>query len=320
MNLALEIFHCCCRIRHSDVGIRKAQTIAEGISNLAVQLQIFLQSLCVLQRVKADSSQLNAVALQLVANQVMLLRCQHLARLGQVKLKVDIPRGIFQIGVIDELNMHDCFAIFQHNAVQLVFGKGNLARAHLELSVQIRSVQSCAEGFVELLKAFFYSLVRQLLNAQVNLVAAIKANHAVAIEQRLNDFLLRLQTCGICAIAFLIALFQHAPGSSVHSLQEVAANSSAILRRKVNQYRLQLTLSEQVGHYCVCRTQPIAEANACALRAAGSRCSPFNKAAHQSSVISVQSHHCYMHVLNVSFLLYVLPQLAQCRFALCSPS
>ena len=234
MNLALQIFHSSSSIFHSNIRIFKAQAIAKGVGNLAVQLQVIIYCLCVLQRVKADSSQLDAVTLQLIANQVMLLRSQNLTRLGQVQLKVNIPWGILQIRVVDELDMHNCFAIFQNDAVQLIFRKGNLAAANLELSVQIGRMQCCAEGFVELLKAFIDRLIRQLFNAQVNLIAAVKANHAVTVKQSLDDFLFSLQACRISAIAFLVALFKHAPGCSIHSLYKIALQSLAILGSKIN--------------------------------------------------------------------------------------
>ena len=107
LNLALQIFHSSSSIVHSDIRIFKAQAIAEGVGNLAVQLQVIVYSLRVLQRVEADRAQLDAVTLQLVADQIMLLRSQHLTGLGQIQLKVNIPRSIFQIRVVDELDMHN---------------------------------------------------------------------------------------------------------------------------------------------------------------------------------------------------------------------
>ena len=234
MNLALQIFHSSSGIVHSNIRIFKAQAIAEGVGNLAVQLQVIVYSLCVLQRVEADRAQLNTVTLQLITDQIMLLRSQHLTGLGQIQLKVNIPRSILQIGVVDELDMHNCFAVFQNNAMQLIFRKGNLAGANLELSVQIGSMHSSTEGFVELLKAFINSLVGQLFNTQVNLIAAVKANHAVAIKQSLHDFLFGFQAGSISAVAFLVALFEHAPGCGIHSLYKIALQSLAVLGSKIN--------------------------------------------------------------------------------------
>ena len=287
MNLALQIFHSSSGIVHSDIRIFKAQAIAEGVSNLAVQLQVIVYSLCVLQRVKADRAQLNTVTLQLITDQVMLLRSQHLTGLGKIQLKINIPRSILQIGVIDELDMHNCFAVFQNDAVQLIFRKGNLAAANLELSVQIGSMHSSTEGFVELLKAFVNSLIGQLFNAQVNFIAAVKANHAVTVKQSLNDFLFGFQAGSISAVAFLVALFEHAPGCGIHSLYKVTLQSLAVLGSKINQYRFQLTFTKQLCHNRICLAQPIAEADAGTLSAAGSRCGPFNIAAHQRSIIRV---------------------------------
>ena len=217
----------------------------------------------------------------------MLLRSQHLTGLGQIQLKVNIPRSIFQIGVVDELDMHNCFAVFQNNAVQLIFSKGNLAGPNLKLSVQIGSMHSSTEGFVELLKAFVNSLVGQLFNAQVNFITAVKANHAVAVKQSLNDFLFGFQASSISAVAFLVALFEHSPGCGIHSLYKIALQSLAVLGSKINQYRFQLTLAEQLRHNSICLAQPIAEADAGTFSAAGSRCGPFNIAAHQRSIIRV---------------------------------
>ena len=216
--------------------------------------------------------------------------------------------------------MHNCFAVFQNDAVQLIFGKSNLAGANLELSVQIGRMQCCAEGFVELLKAFVNSLVRQLFNAQVNLIAAVKANHAVTVKQSLHDFLFGFQASSISAVAFLVALFEHAPGCGIHSLYKIALQCLAVLGSKINQYRFQLTFTKQLRHNCICLAQPIAETDAGTFSAAGSRCGPFNIAAHQRSIICIQCHNRNMYVLNVCFLFNILPQCAQSSFTLRSKS
>ena len=216
--------------------------------------------------------------------------------------------------------MHNCFAVFQNNAVQLIFRKGNLAGANLELSVQIGSMHSCTEGFVELFKAFVNSLVGQFFNAQVNLIAAVKANHAVTVKQSFNNFFFGFQAGSISAVAFLVALFEHAPGCGIHSLYKITLQSFAVLGSKINQYRFQLTLAEQLCHNSISFAQPIAEADAGTFSAAGSRCSPFNIAAHQGSIIRIQCHNRNMYVLNVCFLLNILPQCAQRSFTLRSKS
>jgi hypothetical protein len=115
-----------------------------------------------------------------------------------------------------------------------IFRKGNLAGANLELSVQIGSMHSSTEGFVELLKAFVNSLVGQLFNPQVNLIAAVKANHAVTVKQSLHNFFFGFQAGSISAVAFLVALFEHAPGCGIHSLYKIALQSLAVLGSKIN--------------------------------------------------------------------------------------
>ena len=260
-------------------------------------LQIFFQCFLFLHAIQADGSQFNIVTLQFVSNQVMFLNSQHFARFGQGKFEVDIPRSVFQVGVIDELYVHDCFAIFHYDTTELFFSKFNSVVANFKFCIQIGSCQCCTEHFVQFIVAFFNCFIGKFFQRKVNFFAAVKANHAVTVEQCFYNVFFSFQASCVCTVTFFVAVFHNAPSSSVYCFKEVAFQSCAIVSSVIYQNRFHLAFSKKFCSESICCTNPIAKTYAGTFSTASAGSCPFYKTTNCCAIVRVKLHNSNVYTI-----------------------
>ena len=124
--------------------------------------------------------------------------------------------------------------------MQSLFFKFDFYIANLEFRIQIRFINGFLKIFVQLPKTFFRFFHTQFFHGAIDLFAAVHADTAVSVQQRLDDFFFRLQSGRIGRPAPFIPGRQHAPGRSVHRFQKIPLQQVAVFRRIIHQYRFDL--------------------------------------------------------------------------------
>ena len=171
--------------------------------------------------------------------------------------------------------------------MQRLFFKFDFYVPDFKFRIQIGLINGFLKVFIKFAKPFFRFFHAQFFHGTVDLVAAVHADAAVSVQQRLDDFFFRFQPGSVGPPASFVTGRQHAPGCGVHRFQEIPLQYCAILRSIIHQHRFDLFMHKQIGQPAVNHTQPVAEGHADPVYPAGRRRRPAYQTPYQGRIVGI---------------------------------